>query len=381
MVKVFICGDIVNYQKNDGLICSGSLAKVVAEADYSICNFEAPIEGFGEPQPKSGPHHYQKKSTINGLKEQGFNLLCMANNHIMDFGTVGLMGTINEAKKLGMETIGAGVNFEQAYKPIIKSIGDIKLGIINACEAQFGVIDYFSGLEQSGYAWINHSFIDKQIIKLKKECDFVIVLAHAGLEHYNIPQKEWRWRYKHFCDLGADAIIGSHPHVPQGFENYNDSLIFYSLGNFYFDSKNFINKEDRSYSIVLRLEKNKKMNFEPVFHHKEQGIVQLSMQEKQIDFKILNSNLDNDYEKLHDQMSLTVYRKKIKPKYTFSLLHFPFDGTIKSSLKRILATIVGKQKKKDKDTLALHLLRNESYYFAAKHALELVFKDKYGGNK
>ncbi|WNF37357.1 CapA family protein [Bacillaceae bacterium IKA-2] len=379
MAKVFICGDIVNYENRDGLVCSKTLSKVISEADYSICNFEAPIDGFGEPQPKSGSHHFQRKSTIGGLKEQGFNLLCMANNHIMDFGSAGLTETIKEANSSGLETIGAGSDFDEAYKPLIKKIDNLKLGIINACEAQFGVIDYFSGPDQAGYAWINHNNIDKQIIELRKKCDYVIVLSHAGLEHYNLPQKEWRRRYKHFCDLGADAIVGSHPHVPQGYEHYNDSLIFYSLGNFYFDSKNYIKKEDRSYSIVLQLEKNKKINFEPVFHHKQDGLVQLSPPDKQIDLNSLNANLNDEYEMLHNAMSLAVYSKKIKSNFIYSILPFPYDGRLKSSLKRIIATLLGR-KKIDKDLLALHLLRNEAYYYAAKHALELISKEKYGDN-
>lgn len=377
MIKVFICGDIVNYEKDDGLVCSDSLAKIISEADYSICNFEAPVEGVGEPIPKSGPHHYQRKSTLHGLKKQGFDLLCLANNHIMDFGSEGLVATIEEAKTKGLDVIGAGVNFDEAYKPLILSINGVKIGLLNACEAQFGVLDYFTTPSQTGYAWINHREIDNQVIDIKKQCDFVIVLSHAGLEHYQIPQKEWRHRYKQLCDLGADVILGSHPHVPQGYETYKDSIIFYSLGNFYFDSKNYIDKEDRSYSVMLTLEKNKKINFDLVFHHKENSLVQLSPKEKKIDIESLNHKLEIPYEKLHNEMSLQVYNQKVKKVLTYSLLPFPYDGTIKSSLKRLLSRILKRGNKIDKDLLTLHLLRNEAYYYVARHALELISQDKF----
>lgn len=121
MTRIFICGDVVNYQHQDGRICSDSLAEIIKEADYSVCNFEAPIEGAGDPIPKSGPHYFQKKSTIRGLKEQGFNLLALANNHIMDFGDHGLFGTIEEAQRIGLETIGAGSDFIEAYHPLIRA--------------------------------------------------------------------------------------------------------------------------------------------------------------------------------------------------------------------------------------------------------------------
>lgn len=378
MTSIFISGDIVNYQHQDGLICSKELATLISQADLSVCNFESPIEGFGKPIPKSGIHHFQRRETMNGLRQQGFNLLCLANNHIMDFGIDGLKATINEANKSGLDTIGAGVDFENAYKPLIKTMDDLKIGFINACEAQFGVLDYFAG-DQAGYAWINHTNIDNQIIALKKECDFVILLAHAGLEHYHIPQKEWRRRYEHFCDLGANAIVGSHPHVPQGYEFYNKSLIIYSLGNFYFDSKKYCLKEDSSYSVILKLDKDKKINFKPVFHYKKDGYVQISPKEKQVDLNALNDMLNDQYNPLHDAMALKAYQEIIKKNLTYSLLSFPYDGKLISSLKLVINRLFGRRKKIDKQLLTLHLLRNESYYYSAKHALELISKEKYGG--
>ncbi|MBY0145115.1 CapA family protein [Neobacillus niacini] len=378
MATIFVCGDIVNYEKNDGLVCSDSLAEIIANADYSICNFEAPIEGFGNPISKSGPHHFQRKSTIKGLYKQGFDLLCMANNHIMDFGSKGLIATMEESKYIGLDSLGVGVDFNEAYKPLVKRINGIDVGLINASEAQFGVLDYFADKNQPGYAWINHSVIDNKIIELKKECDFVIVLSHAGLENYNVPQKEWRHRYKHLCDLGADIVVGSHPHVPQGYEQYNNSFIFYSLGNFYFDSKNYINKEDNSYSVLFHLEKNKQVKFEPIFHHKQDGYVQLSPIEKQIDLKQLNTNLGPVYDKLHDSMSLEAYNRQIKLPLFYSLLPIPYDGSMKSFIKNIVKALLGRERKDHKELQTLHFLRNEAYYYAARHALELITKGKQG---
>ncbi|MFG6147467.1 CapA family protein [Halobacillus sp. B23F22_1] len=378
MVKLFITGDIINYEHSDGLVCSDEISKVISDADYSICNFEAPIEGYGTPSPKSGRHHFQRKSTIKGLQKQGFNMMCLANNHIMDYGIAALKATIDEANSLKIDTVGAGINFHDAYKPLVKEVNDLKIGFINACEAQFGVKDYYSAEDHPGYAWINHKEIDRKISVLNEECDFVIVLSHAGLEHYNIPQKEWRVRYKHFCDLGADVIVGSHPHVPQGYEYYNNSVIFYSLGNFYFDSSNYRLKEDRSYSLNLNLEKNKKVRFDPLFHHKENGYVQLSPREQQVNLDLLNANLGENYEELHEEMSLEIYNKTIKKNLIFSLLSFPYDGNIKSTIKRSLSLIFNKRKKQDKTLLSLHLLRNEAYYYATKHAMEIISKDKYG---
>jgi len=369
MTKIFACGDIVNYGNNSGILCSDELEKIIKSSDYAICNFEAPVSGFGQPMPKSGPHLHQSAKTIFGLKEQGFDLLLLANNHILDYGCDGLLGTITTAQQAGLDTIGAGLSADTAYQPLIKNIEKLKIGIINACEAQFGVIDHFDRNEKSGYAWINHPIIDKTILALKKECDFVIVFSHAGLENYSIPQKEWRHRYKHLCDLGADVIIGSHPHVPQGYEKHNSSLIFYSLGNFYFDYGYACNYENPTYSVMLDLKKGAPPEFEPIFHATKNKKVEIS--NNTIDLEMLCDKLGISYQKEHDEMSLTAYEKIIRRHLITSASDIPFDGTIRGTLKELAATILGRRRKFNKNLTQLHFMRNEAYYYAATHALRL----------
>lgn len=372
MTKLFVCGDVVNYQNKDGIVCDPDLEAIVKSADYSICNFEAPIIGFGTPQPKSGPHLAQPASTITGLKQQGFDLLLLANNHMFDYGTEGIVATLNAAHLANIETLGADVDENSAYTPLIKKIGDITVGIVNACEAQFGVIDHFQREEKAGYAWINHPKIDTAVIALKKECDFVIVCAHAGLENYSIPQKEWRVRYKHLCDLGADVVIGSHPHVPQGYEEHNESLIFYSLGNFYFDYGYAVNYENHSYAVMLELIKGKAPSFEAVHHITQNKKVRLA--DKEVDLKKLSEALGSGYETAHDEMNLRAYENIVRCNLITSASKLPFDGTVRGTLKEIAATILGRRKHVKKPLTQLHFMRNEAYYYAARHALEIKAK-------
>lgn len=372
MAKVFVCGDVVNYQNEDGFVCAEDIEAVVKSADYAICNFEAPVAGYGTPQIKSGPHLAQSANTITGLREQGFSLLLLANNHMLDYGKEGLDATLAEAKKVGIETIGAGDDENSAYQPLIKKIDDITLGIINVCEAQFGVIDHFHREQKAGYAWINNPKVDTTVIALKKECDFVIVCAHAGLENYNIPQKEWRVRYKHFCDLGADVVIGSHPHVPQGYEAHNNSLIFYSLGNFYFDYGYAENSENHSYAVMLEFIKGELPGFKSVHHITKKQKVQLAKTEVNL-FELCEA-LGEGYEKAHDDMNVSVYENIIKPNLVVSINYLPVSSTFKSTIKEILATVFGRRKRINKSLTQLHFTRNEAYYFATRHALEIKAK-------
>ncbi len=365
--EIFLCGDVFNKKKDNGLICSVELAKIIFAADYAVCNFEAPIEGFGKPEPKPGSILNQKAATISGLKQQGFNLLLLANNHMLDYGKEALEATIKKAGENNLDTLGAGLNADYAYRPLVKKINGLNIGMINACEAQYGEIGI--GEDKVGYAWINHPVIEMSIIKLRQECDFVLVFAHAGLEHYPIPQKEWRAKYKHFCDLGADAVIGSHPHVPQGFERYEKSIIFYSLGNFYFDKRS---QENKSFAVKLKLTNANEPNFEIIRHYTKEGLVQLTPKDKWTNIDELNSMLEPEqYLKAHEKMTLETF-KKIKRSLAISVfLPVPLSGQFKDFFRMLASFILTRTKAKYKDKHQLHLLKNETYYYVIKNALEL----------
>jgi hypothetical protein len=374
-ITLFVAGDVVNKRHPDGLICAAPLAARIQAADYAVCNFEAPVQSTGEPQVKSGPHHWQEIGTLSGLKRQGFDCVLLANNHMLDFGATGLHRTLQEAERQGLDSLGAGLDAGSAYAPLLRTIGGIKLGMVNACEAQFGVLDYFQRPSGAGYAWINSRRIDETIARLRSACDFVLVFVHAGLENYAIPQKECRERYKQLCDVGADVVIGTHPHVPQGYERYGEKLIFYSLGNFYFDSKKYPDRADATYSVLLTLSKANGVGFEPIFHRRENGVVTEMAKGQGVDLDGLNALLGQGYQELHDAMCVTAYGD-FQRNLRYALNSAPFDGSPADTLRRLLRRMLGRAGKIDKEVLQLHLLRNEAYMYAARHALEVICRER-----
>ena len=80
------------------------------------------------------------------------------------------------------------------------------------------------------------SYIAKRIAQLKSKCRWCIVVAHGGEEFTSLPSPYTRDRYLKFLELGADVVVGHHPHVLQNYETFGDKIIFYSLGNFVFDT-------------------------------------------------------------------------------------------------------------------------------------------------
>lgn len=367
--NILIVGDIVNTKNKESFIDS-DLQKLIKSQDYCVCNFEAPVENSGLKYPKAGPSIFQNKETIEILKEAGFDLLLLANNHMYDYGETGLLDTIKLAKTLNLDIVGAGENFKKTYKPLVKEINGLNICFINACEAQFGVLDDINLNQSSGYAWINHSIIDQLILEYKNKVDKIIICAHAGLENYSIPLIQWKKRYRDLCDLGADCIVASHPHVPQGYEVYNNKPIFFSLGNFYFDTESFKKTPDHSFSVILNITKDK-ISFKPVFHHKLNGKVTLTSKEKiNISFETLNPLIENEYE--IEKMYLDAYLKITKQMFR-SIHNSYYADTLKTLIKKTIFKIFTPNKIKIKKQFLLqHLNRNETYRWVTITAIELL---------
>lgn len=374
--KFFACGDVVNFTSKEDFI-DDNLKEIIKSCDISICNFEAPIETkYMKPINKVGPHIYQSKESIKYLKNSGFNFVSLANNHIYDFGQSALENTIKELKFNNVDFVGAGIDFNEAYKSKVVTKNGIKIGLLAGCENEFGCL--FEELRRGGYAWIFHHKIEDTIRELKKTCDFVVMTIHAGVENIEFPIKEWRDRYKRLCDVGLDVIIGHHPHVPQGYEKYNKSIIFYSLGNFYFDTAGYENKSDDSFSVVLTFEKGKDLKFDFVYHKKINGKTSmLDKEEISFDLNYLCNLLERDYQKKNDSISLKLFDDYYYGYYRFALGLMPKKLNLISKIKWFLNKILFKNKGEDtRNMILLHNLKIDSHRFLVQRALSLISKVK-----
>jgi gamma-polyglutamate biosynthesis protein CapA len=150
------------------------------------------------------------------LKQTGFNILNLANNHVHDFGGEGFEQSQAYLDKAGISHFG---DFYNEGPAVIKEIRGSKIAFVG--------YDEFGATSTDSTA--------AKIKQIKNEADFVVVYAHWGIEYqtnFSKPQQEKAHR---FIDAGADVVLGSHPHVVQPIEIYKGKLIFYSLGNFVFD--------------------------------------------------------------------------------------------------------------------------------------------------
>lgn len=196
------------------------------------------------------------------LKDFSFDVMTLANNHMMDYGTEGLDSTIREIKKQGIETIGGGSDLSQAMAPYIKEVNGKKIAILAATRV-VPQIDWYAQKDRAGLMTTyeqtdRFQMLKEEIARLKGEenCDIVIMYVHWGNDSDKTILGNQVTLGHGYIDAGADIVIGNHTHVLQGMEFYKGKLICYGISNFLFGSYH-------SDTMVLTLEINEENHITP----------------------------------------------------------------------------------------------------------------------
>jgi len=229
------------------------IAPIIKQVDYAIVNYESPVTlGKYEPIAKCGPNLSSTEQGVEAIKWTGFDMATLANNHTYDFGTKGLMDTIKTCNKYGIDTVGVGRNLIEAAKVFYKEINGSTLAIINCCEHEFSI----ARDNKPGAFPLNPILQYYQIKEARKKADYVLMIVHGGHEHFQSPSPRMVETYRFFVDIGVDAVVNHHQHCHSGYEVYKGKPIFYGLGNFCFEKKNFINA-NWNYGFLVQLSFNK----------------------------------------------------------------------------------------------------------------------------
>ncbi|MDC0979375.1 CapA family protein [Gammaproteobacteria bacterium] len=235
-LKIFIGGDWspsisnnAHFLLETGDFFYGDLIHRIKDADLSVLNVETVISSRKLERHKSGPSAIGESVLAKHLSDCGFDLACLANNHILDAGAQGLEETINILLKHGVDVLGAGCSLDQIYNVKTYQKGAEKISVINVSDGIESNEKFNNG---SGAADLESWRVADLIQKSKRNNEIVVVISHAGAEFLPIPTPRIRRLYREFIDLGADLVVGHHPHVVQGLELYRGQPIFYSLGNF-----------------------------------------------------------------------------------------------------------------------------------------------------
>lgn len=198
----------------------------------SVLNLEGPVYGastIADKYPlKAGP---RLKSSHNFLKsfksDSGKWVFSLANNHIFDFGDMGLSSTFDSLSQNGISYLGAGTSMKEATKALNIEVAGVGITLISCADQGFG----YSRHNCSGFA-LNGNWVQLRIVAALEQKRIPIVLYHGGVEDFSLPSPLTKDLFESWADFGAKLIIGTHSHVPQPIVKYRESIICYGLGNF-----------------------------------------------------------------------------------------------------------------------------------------------------
>ena len=196
---------------------------------YTLLFFTESATGKA-PVWKSGAVFKGLPSHVRGLTAVPFEVACLANNHVFDYGLDGFKETLRVLRRAGIRTVGAGLTFEGAAAPLTLTVDGERVTIVNFSEGE----DLTASTGGPGVCGWEIDRLAGLVRKAKSRGDLVVAIGHAGLEYVPFPPPYVVRAFRTLSEAGADCVIGHHPHVPQGLEVREGRLIAYSLGNFVF---------------------------------------------------------------------------------------------------------------------------------------------------
>ena len=244
--SIAVTGDVMFARNMEGILSSGenpfvNVVNVTSKTDLLLINFENAAT-TSENAVKGDVPLKTSPSFVYLARNNPNTIASLANNHAFDYGIDGMHDTIKNLEKNNITPIGAGDNVDEAHKGVTKEINGRNITIFNFMDSE-NFAEYSNEVmpvatsDSPGYSAYNSS-VCKDIKEAHENSDCVIVFFHYGNEYSTSPNENQVKMSHEVIDAGADLVLGSHPHVPQGLEFYNGSMIFYSLGNFIFDQKN-----------------------------------------------------------------------------------------------------------------------------------------------
>jgi hypothetical protein len=211
---------------------SERLIECIRSHRYAIVNFEAALGDGHRPAAKSGPNLSMTKESSDVLLDTGFNIVTLGNNHTMDFGSGGLQATLDHFRNRDVATIGAGACAESASAPLSLHCEGKSILIFNFCHNEWGI----AKKSTPGVNGLNLAHNLSAVRKARFEADILIVITHMGHEYTRFQTPMVKSSLEAFAEAGADLVINHHPHVVGGRIEHESSVIFSSIGNFFFSS-------------------------------------------------------------------------------------------------------------------------------------------------
>lgn len=212
----------------------GGVEPLLRRFDLFVVNLECPITDGGLPLQNKRYRFRSEPWAVAGLVFAGVGLVSLANNHVMDFGDVGLFRTREVLEAAGIAWVGAGRDRAEAWRPRVLDRKGVRVAFL--AFNQVGPEVFAAADGRPGVAVCDEASLVEAVREAKRLADHVVVLFHWGGEYAPEPDGVQRRLGRRAVEAGASVVAGCHPHVVQAVEVRQGRPIAYSLGNFVFGS-------------------------------------------------------------------------------------------------------------------------------------------------
>jgi len=205
------------------------VVSILRDADITFANLESVVSGPDGWMSSRRIQMQMNPIAISGLRYAGFNVVSLANNHAMQHGKEGLLKTIALLRGQNIESVGVESPDEGIHNRYAFTKGDIRVCLLgyNCRPPKYSTAPLYTRGDL-------HRMI-RDIQSVREESDVVVLSLHWGEEFVECPSPAQVRIAHELIDAGAHLILGHHPHILQGIEQYGNGLVAYSLGNFVFD--------------------------------------------------------------------------------------------------------------------------------------------------
>ena len=346
MVNILFTGDICfseltnDQQKKLNTNYLGDLEEHINSADLSLADLQSPLTISEKKIKKVGPSLKALPYCARYLRS--FDVISLANNHIMDCGEEGLEETIKSLKKQDLKIVGLNKCKKYSnYDEYIFTKEGKKFAFSSFCEAEFSK----PNINGVGACLIDPINIYRKIIDLKSRCDYVFIILHGGYEHFPLPFPEFRKLTHFLIDIGADAIICHHVHVYGPYEIYKNKPIIYSTGNFYYPGDYNQPGWDEGYAPIVKINtKDNKIELEIIPYHYQSNINQIKKldNKKALIFKNKINKLNKIIkdEKTHNKYIENLIKKRLGATISYLFFWFRFAGLSRLLKFRIIRNFI-----------------------------------------
>ena len=255
--------------------------EIMDSADLFVINNEFPYTDGGSPLPDKKFTFRCSPWTAEWMKDLNADLICLANNHIYDYGYEGVMDTFDTLDEAGLPYIGAGRDLEDAEKTAYFRANGMSVAILNATTIERYENPDTKGAEEDApgvFRCLDASRLCEKIEEAKEHADVVIVFDHWGTELMETADSMQVEQAQELSDAGADLVIGAHPHCLQNSEYFGDVPVFYSLGNYFFSAAT---RDNGVLRVTLDTKKGEIAALQFIPMQQRQGVYTLDGDEKE----------------------------------------------------------------------------------------------------